>query len=222
MNVTHNWTSPNPEWWIEYNARQSAPKNRQRMLDGELSPGALLARCLREEHWSPFEHACMSIEVTTSMPVCVQILRHGKGFSFQQLSARYVNPLDAGMEFEPIELRRQSKDNRQGSLDELIEGEVAIEIEHAIEELQAMSLAVYNKILAAGGAREIARFVLLQGIQTRFTVTGPVRSFITYLRTRRHQATQKEHRLVALAIAEICAREFPLIAEVEGWTKEAA
>jgi thymidylate synthase (FAD) len=217
MQVTHNWTSPKPEWWIEYNARQSAPKNRQRMLDGELSPGALLSKCLKEEHWSPFEHACMSIEVTTSMPICVQILRHGKGFAFQQFSQRYANPLDAGLEYEDIELRRQSKDNRQGSLDELIDGDDATEITALIKELQAISAKLYRKLLALGVAREVARNVLLQGIQTRFTMTGPARSYITYLRTRLKPNTQKEHRLVALAIRDIFARDFPLIAEVEGW-----
>lgn len=217
MHVQHNWTSPYPEWWIEYNARQSAPKNRQRMLDGELTPQKLIEDCLREGHWSPFEHATMSIEIVTSMPICVQILRHGKGFSFQQFSQRYADPLAAGLEFEPLELRYQAKDKRQGSSDEDVAEGVAAELNEAIAQLRQHSIEVYNKLVAAGMAREVSREVLLQGIQTRFTVTGPFRTYITYLRTRLKKGTQEEHRRVALAIAAICDREVPLISGVEGW-----
>ncbi len=217
MNVTHNWTSPNPEWWIEYNARQSAPKNRQRMLDGELTPRDLITKSLREPHWSPFEHAAMSIEVTTSMPVCVQILRHGKGFGFQQFSQRYSDPLRVGLDFEPIELRFQSVDARQGSSDDEFPDTLNAELQAAIAELQEHSRKTYKLLIKNGVAREIARETLLQGIQTRFTMTGWVRSFITYLRTRLQPTTQREHRRVAQQIAAICARELPIIGEVEGW-----
>jgi thymidylate synthase (FAD) len=86
-----------------------------------------------------------------------------------------------------------------------------------IKDLQTQSALVYRLLLDAGVAREVARQVLLQGIETRFTLSGPTKSYITYLRTRLKSNTQKEHRLVAEAIRDLAAREFPLISEIEGW-----
>lgn len=221
MQVTHNWTSPRPEWWIEYNARQSAPKNREKMLTGELTPGALLKKCIDEGHWSPFEHAVMSLEVTCSMFVAMQVLRHGKGFSFQQFSQRYANPFDSGLEFEPIELRLQSKKNRQSSTDPVAD-EVAQSFQERIKALQDASAELYCDMLDSDIARENARGALLMSIQTRFTWTGPARSFMTYFMQRLKPDTQKEHRDMALQANTFFVRDFPIISSIYGWTGGAA
>jgi thymidylate synthase (FAD) len=80
---------------IVYCARVSSGKSEDEKLK---NPEKLLKYCIDHEHWSIFEMADMTVEITTSIPISAQILRH-KSFSFQQFSARY----QAVQAFEPIE-----------------------------------------------------------------------------------------------------------------------
>ena len=48
----------------------------------------LLGYCLKHGHWSVFEMADMTVEISTSRAIAQQILRH-RSFSFQEFSQRY-------------------------------------------------------------------------------------------------------------------------------------
>lgn len=64
---------------ISYTARVSNPSNQNNM---ETAP-KLLAYLIKNKHWSPFEMAHMTVEITTSRAIAQQILRH-RSFSFQE------------------------------------------------------------------------------------------------------------------------------------------
>jgi thymidylate synthase (FAD) len=52
-------------------------------------------------------------------------------------------------------------------------------------------------------------------------MTGSVRSWIHYLKTRLDPATQLEHRDVAIAVAHVFDDAFPVVSEAVGlWKKE--
>jgi thymidylate synthase (FAD) len=57
---------------ISYIARVSNPNNQ---LNFDTAAG-LLRYCIKHKHWSPFEHAYMTLEINTTRGIAPQILRH--------------------------------------------------------------------------------------------------------------------------------------------------
>ena len=187
-----------------YCARVSNPSNQLNTATGP----KLLAYCIKHGHWSVFEQAAMTVEITTSRAIAAQILRH-RSFAFQEFSQRYAEVA----QIEPIELRKQAASNRQSSM-EVIQN---FEITHLVEGVISECVTAYNTLLDAGVARECARMVLPLATQTTLYITGSVRSWIHYLQVRSDEYTQKEHRLVAEKIREIFKTQFPATAEAL-WT----
>ena len=70
----------------------------------------------------------------------------------------------------------------------------------------------YSWAIENGIAKEVARAVLPEGLtMSRMYVNGTIRSWIHYIEIRSHEATQKEHREIAVACAEVIGKLFPLI-----------
>lgn len=188
---------------LAYVARVSNPSNQ--MNSGTASK--LLTYCLKNQHWSVFESASLTLEITTSRAIAQQILRH-RSFTFQEFSQRYSE----ATEFEMYEARRQDAKNRQNSIDDM-DGETKKWFEGAQKGVQDMSLALYSKALAQGIAKEQARFLLPLSTQTRIYMTGNIRSWITYCSLRCKNGTQKEHQDIALACRAILFQEVPELEE---------
>src|SRR5688572_12163106 len=72
--------------------------------------GKLVKYLMDNSHWSPLDMINFTFEVQTSRAIGRQILRHSS-VKFQEHSQRYSSKV----EFEPIELRREDKKNRQSS-----------------------------------------------------------------------------------------------------------
>lgn len=187
-----------------YCARVSNPSNQ---LNTETGP-RLLAYCIRHGHWSVFEQAAMTVEITTSRAIAAQILRH-RSFAFQEFSQRYAKVAQT----EPVELRKQAASNRQSSTD-VVKDEV---INGKLRGILGQAQHVYEQLLEAGVARECARMVLPLATSTTLYMTGSVRSWIHYFQVRCDEHTQKEHRLVAEEIREIFKTQFPATSEAL-WT----
>jgi thymidylate synthase (FAD) len=187
-----------PEEVIVYIARVSNPSNQ---LNRETAP-RLLSYLIKHKHWSPFEFVDMTVEITTRRSIAAQILRHWS-FSFQEFSQRY----STATKLQKIELRKQADKNRQSSA-ELLNDE---QLELLVENAQLFSTEVYNKLLEAGVAREVARDVLPLSTETTMYMKGSVRDWIHYLELRTLEDTQKEHRDIANAIMELFKENFPSI-----------
>lgn len=181
---------------VVYIARVSNPSNQMNM---ETAP-KLLRYLIDKKHWSPFEMVDMTVEIKTSRAIAQQILRH-RSFSFQEFSQRYA----AATEFEPIELRRQSKKNRQSSTD-IIDDEAVID---SINKHNAQTEKLYKYLISCDVAKETARFILPLTTQTTIYMKGSLRSWLTYFNLRLNEHTQKEHRLVAEEIRDIFIQQFP-------------
>jgi thymidylate synthase (FAD) len=70
----------------------------------------------------------------------------------------------------------------------------------------------YEWAIKNGIAKEQARAVLPEGlIQSKLYVSGTIRSWIHYCELRSGPETQKEHREIAIACAEVIAKIFPMI-----------
>ena len=190
---------------IAYCARVSNPSNQ---LNTETSE-KLINYLIKWKHWSPFEMANATLEIETTRDIARQILRH-RSFTFQEFSQRYADPVKE-LTFETREARLQDQKNRQNSIqtdDEVLQDVWTFMQKKVVEEAKlAYSWAIENGI-----AKEVARAVLPEGLtMSRMYVNGTIRSWIHYIEIRSHEATQKEHREIAVACAEVIGKLFPLI-----------
>ena len=193
---------------VVYCARVS---NRASQEAGE-NPERLLNYCIRKGHWSVFEMADMTLEVTAPRDVTRQIIRH-RTFTFQEFSQRYA----VVTEFQVRECRLQDQANRQNSIECADNNPVAGWWSRIQEIVARESRAVYDEAIRSGIAKEVARAILPEGLtMSRLYMHGNLRSWIHYFQVRREAGTQKEHREVAEAAWVIFAEQFPVIARAVG------
>lgn len=208
MKVNLVSVTPDAEKTIAYCARVSSKNQDNPKIAG------LLAYCIKHGHWSIFELANMVVEINTSRGISPQILRH-RSFSFQEFSQRYAALDDSGIEIYAA--RRQDKDNRQNSIDDIPD---AIQAEWQARQLDnwKRSFEHYTWALDNEIAKEQARFILPLGCSTKMYMQGSIRSWIHYLDLRCANGTQQEHMDIANEIKSIFMSEFPIIAEALDWS----
>jgi thymidylate synthase (FAD) len=137
-------------------------------------------------------------------------LRH-HSFRFQEFSQRYsdVTKLD-DTPFELPDLRQQDKKNRQSS-HEISDNFLKEHYTLRIKDIYTQVRSLYEEMLNDGIAKESARYILPMSSRTRLYMTGNIRDFIFYIKTRTHESTQLEHRLIANQIKEIFKENLPII-----------
>lgn len=190
MNVKLQWATPDIDKQIMFMARVSNPKNQ----DSENI--RLLYYCMEEGHVSPFDMANVCLEVNTTRDIGRQALRHDS-IKKQEFSQRYqtVEQLD---DFVLREFREQHPTNRQLSIEVPMDDWRHDEWVRKQEAVLNAAEDAYRWCLENGGAKEVARVVLPEGLTpSRLYFNGTMRSWIFYLKSRRHDSTQKEHREIA-------------------------
>tara|TARA_Y100001951_G_scaffold73741_1_gene60663 strand:- start:591 stop:1283 length:693 start_codon:yes stop_codon:yes gene_type:complete len=174
--------------FIAYCARVSNPSNQ----NNHMTSPKLLNYLIKNNHWSPFEMASITMEIKTTRDIARQILRH-RSFSFQEFSQRYAEQSN----FYLREARLQDEKNRQNSIE--IEDEKLQEDWKQIQRnLVEFANRSYQTALGMGIAKEQARAILPEGnTASTLYMSGTVRSWIHYCDLRCGNGTQKEHMDVA-------------------------
>lgn len=200
--------TPNAEETMAYIARVSNPNNQ----DNPNFAG-LLRYCIKHRHWSVFEQATLTLEISTTRDISAQIIRH-RSFTFQEFSQRYS---EVALEIPIPEWRAQDSTNRQSSLDSFGDLDKEQFNLYAKEAFDA-SIKAYELLLKAGVAKECARKVLPMNSPTKIYMTGRIRDWIHYIDLRSGNGTQKEHQEIALQCQEIFKEQLPVISEALGWS----
>jgi thymidylate synthase (FAD) len=181
----------------------------------------LLKYCIKHRHWSVMEQAFMTVEVVTPLAIAVQLLRHSS-LRFQQFSGRYEDQQEMlkhtadlssfnNLFYMPEEAREQDPKNRQNSLPASDPG-LTDAMWATMSTAYMVSLQCYNDLLQRGISKEIARFVLPQGVFSRLFVSGSARSFIHYIGVRDDEGVaQYEHCELARAIKSVFRGVFPTV-----------
>lgn len=192
-------------------ARISSSREVNDLFD---EPHKLLRHCISNGHWSVFGTTNLVIEIITSRAIGREYLRH-YSLAPQEISQRYVQILN----FEEIELREQSKNNRQSST-QVIDPYINVPLnpdEHEIQASEAVNRNIirtnelYQELIKNGVAKESARMILPETTQTKIVFNGTIRSWVTTLNQRLHQTAQKEARLIAEGIRDLFIKECPVI-----------
>ncbi len=202
-------STPDAEKSMAYIARVSNPKNQD---NNDFTK--LIGYCIKNEHWSVFEQAYMTLQIETTRGIAAQILRH-RSFTFQEFSQRYADSRQLG-EIPIPDLRRQDNKNRQNSISDLSE-EVINQFNKKIERQFNLNKELYEEMLEAGIAKECARFVLPLATPTRIYMTGSCRSWIHYIKLRTGHGTQKEHMDIAQECKNIFSKEYPVVSSALNW-----
>ncbi|XAI95748.1 thymidylate synthase [Dolichospermum phage Dfl-JY23] len=191
-------------------ARISSSREINELFD---EPHKLLRHCITENHWSVFTESNLIFEIVTSRAIGRELLRHWS-IRPQEFSQRYAEIT----KFEEIEIRKQSKNNRQSStevFDPVIVSDDKLDIQIKASDLIRDALEIcennYKLLLEAGVARESARFISPEAARTRLIMNGTIREWITTLNQRLHHTAQKECRLIAEIIRDFLLMECPII-----------
>ena len=190
-------------------ARVSTSRELNDLFD---EPHKLLNHCILNQHWSIFDLANLGFYIETSRAMGREFLRHWT-IHPTEFSQRY----SSNISMEGIELRVQSKNNRQSSteafnptlqiLDEEWEANKAVDF--CIENVEML----YKELLEKNVAKETARFILPETTSTQMYFNGTIRNWITFLNARLHQTAQKEIRMIAEQIRDIFIQECPIISK---------
>ncbi len=195
MSVKIQWATPEIDKQIMFMARVSNP-------EGQNSENIkLLYFCMKEGHVSPFDMANVCLEINTPRDIARQALRHSS-IKPQEFSQRYqtVDKLD---DFCLREFRAQHPTNRQLSIDVPAGDERHDEWVRRQQQIIDLVTEHYEWCLKNGGAKEVARVILPEGLTpSRCYFNGTMRSWISYLKQRTHESTQKEHRIIAAQVLE--------------------
>ena len=169
----------------------------------------LLRYLWENKHMTPFEMAGMIIEIQAPIFVVREWQRH-RTQSYNELSGRYTTLPDLYYipSVERLIAGRQAVANKQGSEDGFTEAD-AISIRQDIHNAAQDARFQYEKLLARGVARELARLVVPVNQYTRFRASANLRNWLQFLDLRLPDNVQWEFRQYSKAVVTLIQEYFP-------------
>ena len=157
-------------------------------------------------HWSPFSHCSVKFRVKAPIFVARQLMKHTVGFSWNEVSRRYV---DSDPEFYmPKEWRARDKNLKQGSKDEVIKGNDCYQ--DAAKRYVSHLDQLYKGMVAGGVCPEQARMLLPQNMMTEWIWTGTLYAWARMCQLRLDSHTQRETQEIAKAVNKYMSNLFPV------------
>lgn len=185
----------------------------------EGSDARLINYLWRNAHTSPFEAVTVTFEVKAPIFVFRQWHRH-RTWSYNELSARYRELPEEFYVPTPESVGQQAANNKQmrilGDVDaeELKRRKVQV---GAIADHCHYAFELYQKLLADGWPRELARSVLPVNTYSHMFATVNLLNLFRFLTLRVHEHAQYEIRVYAEAMLELARGVAPIA--VGAWEK---
>ncbi len=169
-------------------------------------------------HLSPFEQVNITFNIRMPIFVMREFVRH-RTFKINEMSGRYVQ-LTPDF-YIPENWRRQDTKNKQGSVDDgTFNPDVLDPIEDINESCSCLlerscndAYKIYQAMINAGVAREMARMILPVNIYTEIYVNCDIRNLINFFNLRLAPNAQFEIRETAKAMFEVFREFYPWCAE---------
>lgn len=173
----------------------------------------LLSYLAKHNHWTPFSHPQITMRETVPIFVARQRFKHMVGFTYNEVSRRYV---DDEPEFYVPDVWRSRPEGsvKQGSGTEKLETPDFKEgyvpnYEHSYEGVISKAKELYTDMLNAGYSPEQARMVLPQSMYTSYYVTGSLAAWARAYTQRTHSTAQQEIQDLAKQWGEAIQPLFP-------------
>lgn len=188
---------------------------------GETDPTRLINFLAREKHVTPFRHPQLTFECEAPIAIARQLGKHQSGFSWNERSMRYKDSvIDI---FVPDMFRGRPDKLHDGSTEVDVSEKYAWETYNTYEDdytnitvAETYNLAVeqsvtfYEALVEAGLAPEQARFILPQGMITRWVWTGSLYGWYSVYKQRSSEHAQYEVREFARQLDEHMSKLFPI------------
>jgi len=166
----------------------------------------------KHDHFTPFTHATVTMREKVPLFVARQRFKHTIGFSYNEVSRRYV---DEDPEFyKPTDWRGKAVDKKQGSSDVVVDinpatdnGRKAMMDDYDIAINRC--IWVYKHLLRKGVCPEQARMVLPQSMYTEYYVTGSLYAWARAYNLRSKEDAQQEIQELAKEWDNIMIMLFP-------------
>lgn len=185
-------------------ARISTGKGPEDASKGPESDEKLIRFLMSNGHGTPFEHAVFQFYVKAPIFVAREWFRHRIG-SFNEQSGRYGTYKPEF--YVPDHVRVPDPANKQQSV--RAHGNETL-LTTLIDENNQACFSLYDQLLKAGVAREMARMVLPVNLYTSFWWTVNARSLMNFLMLRNDARAQWEIQQYADAVETIFTEAMPM------------
>lgn len=169
------------------------------------SDAKLIKYLANHNHFTPFTHCTVTLVETVPIFVARQRFKHTVGFSYNEVSRRYVT--DTPKFYTPLHWRgKPTGGAKQGS-----DPNTLIPINPPwLNELYDLATAKYFKAIEMGAAPEQARMLLPQAMYTSYFVTGSLSAWARAYKLRSKEDSQWEIRQLAGQWDELIEPLFPV------------
>ncbi len=173
---------------------------------GRKSNAEYIGNILEAKHGSVIEHATWTFLITgVSRSLTHELIRHRAGFSYSQLSQRYVDETTADF----VEPEAIAADPEAHAIFERAVTAAQQAYVELVEILDRAFAEVPSKTLRRKMARQAARAVLPNATETKIVVTANARSWRHFIEMRASPYSEPEIRRLAIAILRILQTESP-------------
>jgi thymidylate synthase (FAD) len=167
----------------------------------------LIKYLANHDHFTPFTHCTITMREHVPIFVARQRFKHVIGFSYNEISRRYVSY--EAETYTPAEWRKAASDKKQGSSDETIDINPNNQIVDIYQQAIDSALWTYDRLIQKGVCPEQARMVLPQSTYTEYYVTGSLYAWARAFNLRSSSDAQKEIQDLAWRWDEILMEKFP-------------
>ena len=160
------------------------------------------------EHTSTIEHANWTLIIAgVSRSFTHELVRHRAGFSYSQLSQRYVDESDVAFIMPPLiqDLSKAAQEEWKDSMFVALENyktQIKVNISHL-----HLTGSNTSKTERRKRAREAARSVLPNATETYIAVTANARAWNWFIKLRSGAGADREMQKVAMAVHEVLKHE---------------
>lgn len=171
--------------------------------------GALIDYLLRHQHTSPFEQVILTFHIKLPIFIARQWIRH-RTARVNEISGRYSIMKEECYVPVPEDIAYQSTDNKQGRSDDPVPQEQIEEITSLLKKQQNDAFSGYSDLISRNIARELARINLPLSTYTEWYWQIDLHNLFHFLRLRCDSHAQKEIRVYAEILLDICRKVAPL------------
>ena len=184
--------------------------DKQHEIFDQAKDTKLIRYLAKHRHVLPFRHPVATLRITCPIFVLRQLGKHQVGFSWSEVSRRYIDSSPDLYFPSADEWRSRAENVKQGSSGSGVESEDAIHVDKIVSKLYKEALEGYNTLLELEVCPEQARMILPQSMQTTAVVTGTLLGWHHLYTLRTEEHTQKETVEFAKAIGSIMEELFPV------------
>ena len=172
----------------------------------------LLSYLAKHQHWTPFSHPQICMRETVPIFVARQRFKHMVGFTYNEVSRRYV---DDEPEFYTPDVWRSRPEGsvKQGSGSTVVEDPIFPWVDYGCSgtylDYLEIAQGAYESLLEQNVAPEQARMVLPQSMYTSYYVTGSLAAWARAYKQRIDSNSQIEIQELAKQWGDIIAPLFP-------------